>query len=120
MLHLIIFNVFPKASIDYILGVNGIEILQEHTLGKEFSIDKKKQLTEIITKTNAVPEEILFIDDNPKHLARVRCLGVNLSLATWGYNNTEGREEAKEVAAYLIAGVILYLVFPAIIQLLLG
>jgi len=66
------------------------------------SIDKEKQLSFIKNKLNVNFEDIHFVDDQVKHFPKLLKLGVKCYLATWGYNNEQQQEEAKELGVVML------------------
>ena len=48
----------------------------------------------IIKETEIEPQNIFYIEDKISHLIKVKTLGINGYLATWGYNSPSARDEA--------------------------
>jgi len=91
-----------KDSIHQILQENGVAVPRSRIFGNELGGDKRAHLSRVIRAARATPDSVSFIDDNPRHLRRVRPLGVRLYLATWGYIGPEGREAAERIDANLL------------------
>jgi phosphoglycolate phosphatase-like HAD superfamily hydrolase len=87
-----------ELSIDLILKDNNFSIPHKNIIGKSVSVDKHKQLSIILEKTQKPPNQVFFIDDNLKHLNRVIPLGIHCFLASWGYNNEVSRVDAKKLS----------------------
>lgn len=63
--------------------------------GKEFSLEKDRQLEGIAAHFSVNSENIIFVDDLVENLEQVRSTRASSVLASWGYNTLESREEAK-------------------------
>ena len=85
-----------RASVSAILEKQEILIHDPKIISREFSIDKREQMTFITKEFGVSFEEIFFIDDILGHLKRVASLGVDVVLASWGYSNKQQLSEAKE------------------------
>ncbi len=80
----------------------GIGIKKDNIFSKEISENKVDQIKNICNKFAVKPEEIFFLDDQPKHLEGVKFLGVNVALAGWGYNNYMQKAYAKRLGIPII------------------
>lgn len=86
-----------EASVNLLLKEKGLDISPENILGKSFSLNKREQLEEIIRRSGERTENVYFVDDNLTYLIRVRSLGINCFLASWGYNTLDVRQEAERL-----------------------
>lgn len=73
----------------------GIDVDKENIFSKEISDNKAEVIKKVSEKLSVEPKEILFIDDQPKHLEGVKKLGTGVALAGWGYNNDRQKEETR-------------------------
>ena len=81
-------------SVLNILHANNIEINRKHIYGREMSLNKVKLFNKIIKETEIEPQNIFYIEDKISHLIKVRTMGINGYLATWGYNSPSAKDEA--------------------------
>ena len=77
-----------------ILHANNIEINENQVFGREMSLNKVKLFKKIIKGTEIEPQNIFYIEDKISHLIKVRTMGINGYLATWGYNSPSAKCEA--------------------------
>ncbi len=63
--------------------------------GKEFSVDKDRQIAGIARQFDVSVGEVLFVDDLLENLHQVAPLGTRTAMAAWGYNTEQSREEAR-------------------------
>jgi len=84
-----------EQSVLDILKFNGINCKSTHILGDSLGSNKYEHLSKIISRHQEIEaNDIMFIDDNYKHLREVAELGVDMKLATWGYGTAESHKEA--------------------------
>jgi phosphoglycolate phosphatase-like HAD superfamily hydrolase len=74
----------------------GIDIKKDNIFSKEISENKADQIKNICKKFTLKPEEIFFLDDQPKNLEDVKRLGAKVALAGWGYNNDTQKAETRQ------------------------
>ena len=77
-----------------LLYANNIAINRKQIYGREMSLNKVNLFSQIIKETEIEPQNILYIEDKISHLIKVRTLGINGYLATWGYNSPSAKDEA--------------------------
>jgi len=77
-----------------LLHANNIEINRKQIYGREISLDKVNLFRQIIKETEIKPQNIFYIEDKISHLIKVRTMGINGYLATWGYNSPSAKNEA--------------------------
>jgi phosphoglycolate phosphatase-like HAD superfamily hydrolase len=94
-----------QASARELLASAGLEL---PILGREFAVDKARQM-EHLAETRGVPTaRILLLDDLLDNLLPVLAVGSRAALATWGYNTPAERQEAARRGIPLIrAGQVL-------------
>ena len=81
-------------SVSDLLHANNIDINRKQIFGREISLDKVNLFIKIIKGTKIEPQNILYIEDKISHLIKVKNIGINGYLATWGYNSPSARNEA--------------------------
>ena len=84
-----------KNSVTRILKDCGI-VIGENILDREDSTDKRDHMEAICKNFNVKPSEVLFVDDILDQAEKVKTVGVNVAMVSWGYSNEEQRKEAKE------------------------
>ncbi len=85
-----------KDSATRILKECGINIIGGNILDREASTDKRDHMKLICKKFNVKPSEILFVDDILDQVEKVKTVGVNVAMVSWGYSNKVQRKEAKK------------------------
>ena len=74
----------------------GFFIEPKDILDKRFGEDKSEQMKYIVNSYQVEFKDIYFVDDQVKHLIKVKPLGINVFLAGWSYATKAQKEEAKE------------------------
>tara|TARA_Y100000294_G_scaffold144001_1_gene138781 strand:+ start:314 stop:1060 length:747 start_codon:yes stop_codon:yes gene_type:complete len=77
-----------------LLRANNIAINRKQIYGREMSLNKVKLFNKIIKETDIQPQNIFYIEDKISHLIKVKTMGINGYLATWGYNSPSAKDEA--------------------------
>jgi phosphoglycolate phosphatase-like HAD superfamily hydrolase len=83
-----------KLSISLILRHAGLKAEEGNIFGKDFDTDKKRITKELIGGFDIPAERVALIDDNYRHLLRLRDLGIRLFFADWGYGEMVDGPEA--------------------------
>ncbi len=93
-----------EASIRLLLAHFGISGLFERGLifDKSLGPEKTAHLEKLKERLGGRFEDMTFIDDKVRHLAAVSRLGIDVALATWGYN-TEREHEIARSRGYRLA-----------------
>ncbi len=88
--------VSTKASIfiEKILQTNNINLAREHIHQAGRGKTKSEIITQLARESGVAMEQVVFVDDHVETCVRVREIGVETLLATWGYNNAGQREYA--------------------------
>ena len=79
------------------------DIIPRIIVDSNLSSDKKKQLEHIKNELKVNFDDIHFVDDQVGHFSKLIPLGVKCYHATWGYNNKEQREEAKNLGVIMLS-----------------
>lgn len=83
-----------------ILDNNGVEFPGHCILGKEIKRPKHETLRELLTIDSIAPQNLWFVEDFLKPLQQVQqqtdLQGVQLYLATWGYNTQKTRDYLQD------------------------
>ncbi|HLG23799.1 MAG TPA: HAD family hydrolase [Candidatus Nanoarchaeia archaeon] len=85
------------------LGHYGIKFNPESIMDNTFSLDKNDHFRNLMKKNNVNSKDIFFVDDQVDHLINAKKLGINIGLASWGYNNKEQKKEAKKIGAVMLS-----------------
>ena len=78
-----------RESVIKLIRYFNLDIIENNILGDDYGRDKSLHINEILRRTNVIPSDITFVDDNLEHLSEVRPLGVRLAFASWGYTKID-------------------------------
>ena len=99
---LVVISTKDSYSIATIMKRFGISIEKNNIFSKEISENKAELVKMVSEKFSVNPNEIFFIDDQPKHLELTKELGTRTALAGWGYNNDRQKSEARQLGIPII------------------
>lgn len=83
-----------ETAMKAILAHNGIALEASRFFGSETGFDKDHLLQELIRDINATPSALIFIDDNLTNLLKAKSIGIQTTMATWGYTGNTEKEKA--------------------------
>ncbi len=95
-------KLFPTIAIcttkdeDSVRQLLATQELELPVYGRDFSVDKERQIRAVAERFNVAPVKIFFIDDLMDNLHQVKPTGAQLMLADWGYNTPQEQEAADE------------------------
>ena len=82
-------------SVFDLMKENNIDIQHSHIYGREKNLDKRHLFKQMIKYHGMSKKDIVFVDDNISNVIDVNEIGIVSYLATWGYNSTFDKIEAK-------------------------
>ena len=85
-----------RASIDQFNRHWQLGFGEQHLWTKERGLNKAHAVAAIAQQTGRKPEDILFVDDHPEHLAAVSTTGARCYWAAWGYLGVYGPAPAED------------------------
>lgn len=80
-----------------------LDIIENNILGDGYGRDKSRHINEILRRTNVIPSEITFVDDNLEHLNEVKPLGVRLAFASWGYTKIDHPSDLARMGVEILS-----------------